>query len=232
MSLVSCAVARPPNVRIAPAVATPPPVATNDAKPETPPPHGASITIRNASRRYDFVIHPGAPAKVDVDDKSGATLQTITLEEIAIQRDDSGDVLVDSGELYDAQGTINVGDFDFDGREDFAIQVNQNGPYGGPTFDVWLQTANDSFARSQELSELTQTTLGFFQVDPDRRLLVTMAKSGCCWHETEEHEVRAGKPVVVHRVTEDAISDDQWVITTEEALVKGRWTKKVTRAPK
>lgn len=230
--MVSCAAAAPrATVQLAPAVAKQvAPVVIE--KPEKVVTHRETITIRNASRRYDFVIHTGAPAKVDVDDKSGTTLQTITLDEIAIQRDDSGAIVVDSGEIYDAQGTINVGDFDFDGREDFAIQIDQNGPYGGPTFDVWLQTSNDSFARSEELSELTRTTLGFFQIDPDRRLLITMAKSGCCWHETEEHEVRGGKPVAVHRVTEDAMTDDAWVITTEEALVKGRWVTHVTRSPK
>jgi hypothetical protein len=63
-------------------------------------------------------------------------------------------------------------------------------------------------------------------------LITTFAKSGCCWHETEEHEMRNGTPLVVHRVIEDAMSDDAMVITTEETLVKGRWTKYVTRVPK
>lgn len=195
-----------------------------------------TITIRDASRIHDFVIHEssggGVRVDVDVDDKSGTKLQTITLETIAIERDDSGRVVVDSADLYETQGTINADDFDFDGREDFAIQIDKNGPYGGPTFAVYLATSNDHFAYSSELSELTRTTLGFFQVDPRRRLLTTMAKSGCCWHETEEHEVVGGKPIVVHRLTQDAMSDDHWVITTEETRVNGRWTKHVTRDPK
>lgn len=222
-------------MRIAPSISTPAPAASTVVeKPDEPKAVGETITIRNASTRYDFVIHTNGDggARVDVGDKSGAVLQTIALDEIAIQRDDTGAILVDSGDLYEWQGTINVGDFDFDGREDFAIQVNENGPYGGPTFEVYLQNANDRFVHSDELSELTQTTLGFFQVDPQRRLLVTMAKSGCCWHETEELEVHGGKPVAVHRFVEDAMTDDKWVITTEETLVKGRWTKRVTREPK
>ena len=231
LPVVFCAAAPTASVRIAPVVAAPV-VTASVAKTDPPKTHDDTITIRNASRSYGFVIHKSeAGVHVDVDDKSGTKLQTISLDEIAIRRDDSGAVLVDSADLYEDQGTIDVGDFDFDGREDFAIQVNQDGPYGGPTFAVYLQNANGLFEESDELSELTRTTLGLFQVDPQRRLLVTMAKSGCCYHETEEHEVHGGKPVVVHRLIEDAMSDDQWVVTTEEALVRGKWTKHVTHVP-
>jgi hypothetical protein len=163
------------------------------------------------------VIHvdPGGVARVDIDDKAGTRLQTLTLAEILVRPD-----------------MITVDDFDFDGREDLAIEVNQEGPYGAPTFGIYLQNANDRFERSDALSELTQSGYGLFRADAARGLLITWNKYGCCLHETQEYELHAGKPVVVHRLVEDTESDDAWTIRTEETLVNGKWAKRVTRTPK
>ena len=53
---------------------------------------------------------------------------------------DSGEARVNTAQLYDYQGTIVVDDYNFDGREDLAAQTGQDGPYGGPTFSIFLQT--------------------------------------------------------------------------------------------
>jgi hypothetical protein len=196
--------------------------------------------MRTASKRYDFALRmkqtcPGehatvggcaGPAELRVLSKAGTVLQSIDLGEAFVVFDEHGEPLVNSAELYDDQGTLNVGDFDFDGREDFAVQANQEGPYGGPTFSVFVQKASgERWTRSEALSRLTRENLGFFRVDTARKRLVTMSKSGCCWHSTEEHAIVKGAPVVVHRVVEDATSDDGSVLQTEETLVKGKWQR-------
>jgi hypothetical protein len=160
-----------------------------------------------------------------------AELQRLRFDALWVELGPNREPLVNAAHLYDAEGAINVGDYNFDGREDFAVQIDQTGPYGGPTFDVFLATAG-GFVRSEALSRLTRETLGLFQVDAKRHRLVTFAKSGCCWHITEELEVVANEPVLVFRRTEDATGDE--VIETEERRVNGRWlrtTRRTSKAP-
>ncbi len=174
------------------------------------------------------------PAMLHVLTKDGAEVQSLDLDEAWVTFDDAGAPLVKrgAGAVHDRQGTIIVGDFDFDGQEDFAVQVGQNGSYGGPTFAVFLASAGrPRFVRSEPLSRLTEETLGFFQVDAAKHRLGTASKSGCCFHVFEEHEVVHGAPRVVERVTEDGTGSDGFVVVTEERRVGGRWHKETRRVP-
>jgi hypothetical protein len=90
---------------------------------------------------------------------------------------DNGKPLVNTARLYDLQGVINVADFDFDGHADFAVQNGNDGPYGGPTYSVYLyDNASKQFVLSDELSTLTSETLGMFQVDAKRKRLRTLPR--------------------------------------------------------
>jgi hypothetical protein len=205
-----------------------------------------TFVLRTASTKYDFRLSmkqtcPGEAADsigcagkavLHVLDKNERELQAIALDEAWVMFDAHGQPLADSAALYDDQGTINVGDFDFDGREDFAVQIDQSGPYGGPTFDVYLHVPGEErFVRSDALSQLTRDSLGFFRVDAARKRLVTFSKSGCCYHVTEENEVVRGKPNVVRREIEDATAGDGFVVDTEETRVGGKWRKRSRRVP-
>jgi len=162
-----------------------------------------------------------------------APVQTEHLDNLVMVQADDGSPLVDWTRLYDDQGVIDVGDYDFDGRDDFAVQIGHDGPYGGPTFVVYLDSpARGRFVASAALSELTQTTLGMFQVDAGRKHLVTLAKSGCCWHETTVYEVAGGRPVPVATLTESMqMSEDGGVELTEAHRVGGRWRSRTTVRP-
>ncbi|MFO0759620.1 MAG: hypothetical protein U0359_24215 [Byssovorax sp.] len=231
--------APPAATSVASAPSAPPaPSLTASVAPPAPP-VAPSFLFRTASRQNDFRLDmakpcesgdPGCagPASLHVLTKEGAEIQRIDLDLAWISTGDDGAPLVNTAELYERQGTINTGDFDFDGREDFAVQVDQSGPYGGPTFAVFLRDPKeDRFTRSEALSRLTQETLGFFQVDTAKKRIRTMEKSGCCIHVSEEHEVVRGTPRVTFRRTENAMDDD--VVITEERLVGGRWQKKTHR---
>ncbi len=115
-----------------------------------------------------------------------------------------------------APGALRVGDFDFDGLEDVAIWAGNQGPYGGPTFSIYLQNKSARFVRSARLSALTENTLGMFQVDAARRRILTVTKSGCCWHQFDAYAWQGGVPVLVLRRTEDATSGAELVETTEQ----------------
>ncbi len=200
------------------------------------------FVLRDASQHYDFIIQldndcssPGkeeygsceGPGMLLVyDKKSRSELQKIRMDNIFISFAGKGEPLVNSARLYDYQGVINVGDFDFDGHEDFAVQNGNNGPYGGPTYDVYLYSkASHMFMLSESLTRLVSETLGFFQVDSRQKLLKTSAKSGCCYHEYVEYKVIKGDPVPVYRVIEDAMNsgDGEYVTVTKERFYDGRW---------
>jgi hypothetical protein len=236
----------PAPVPAAAASIEPPPSPPGDVAPaaKPAPPH---FDIRGASMTYDFSLSLDedcspdraslgvceAPGNLVVFLKgSDVPLQRVPLESVDVIVADSGEPLVNTSHLYDYQGTLEVGDFDFDGHEDFAVQDSEQGPYGGPTFQVFLyQPKTGQFVVADELTELTHSTLGFFQVDEVHERLRTFAKSGCCYHVTEEYRVVRGAPVMVSRFTEDATGDGD-VVETTEGLRGGKWVTKVVKTPR
>jgi hypothetical protein len=213
------------------------------------------VDIRNASKLYDFRVTMRGDCTQE-DSLGGATcegpgsvvvfrkgarvpLQQEDFDALELVRE-KGATLVNTSTLYDYQGTINVGDFDFDGHEDFAVQGPHTGPYGGPTFSVFLYSAGvGKFVRSSAFSELTETTLGFFQVDTKSKRVVTLSKSGCCYHETTQYEVVDGGLVRTDVVIEDGFGEEDasvplppnTILLTHGRLVGGKWVTTKKTAP-
>jgi uncharacterized protein len=201
--------------------------------------------VTDASKYFDFVVRMQAhafdagddtregPGRVMVFTKGAAKpLQTIEMDNIFVSLDKGGKPLVNTAPLYDYQGVINVGDFNFDGHEDFAIQNGNHGSYGGPSYSVYLYSTGQSrFVFSAALSGLIEETLGFFGVDGKRKRLSTFAKDGCCYHESVEYAVVGDRPVPVSRVVEDATKSERWVYVSRQRMVNGRWVGKTERVP-
>lgn len=195
-----------------------------------------ALRIGNAAPGYDFLLdmQPCAeqtcegPAYLGIQRKgSNHVMQAIYLPNVFLTRQDNGEPLVNSARLYDYQGVINSGDFNFDGQPDFAVQNGNRGSYGGPSYDVFLFDApRQRFIHSPELSDLTLENLGFFDIDSKRKRLITFAKSGCCYHEKSEYIVKANQPLAVKREIEDAAGgsgDPEMVLLSTEELVDGKW---------
>lgn len=193
--------------------------------------------IDNATPAYQFDISllnwgeqdwaAAGPAIINIIDKrSQRSVQQLRLDNVYMAHGDDGKPLVNSARLYDLQGVINVADFDFDGHADLAIQNGNDGPYGGPTYSVYLyDNASKQFVLNDELSTLTGETLGMFQVDAKHKRLSTFAKSGCCYHETTYYQFDARHRLqAVERLIEDAQDPaGKQVRVTRETLVNGRW---------
>ena len=201
--------------------------------------------LTDASRSFDFVIRIRAHIPEELDGycegpgsvlilKKGALVpfQTITLDNIFVSLDQDGKPLRNSAHLYGDQGLINAGDFNFDGHEDFAIQTGNGGSYGSPSYRVYLYTPSQTaFQFSSPMSSLIEQTLGFFHVDSARKRLVTLNKSGCCFHETVEYKVENNLPVPISRVVEDATRKSGYVYVSHEQFVKGKWRGTTKRVP-
>ncbi|HEY5239848.1 MAG TPA: hypothetical protein VIJ22_00215 [Polyangiaceae bacterium] len=196
------------------------------------------LTLAQACDAADWTCERAADLDVYRKDAAGhrvlPALQTEHFDDVILEgMPPGGPPLVNTARLYDAQGVLIVGDFDFDGRDDFAVQVGHDGPYGGPTFAVYLDTpAKGRFVEAAAFSELTRTTLGMFGVDAKHRHITTIAKSGCCWHEWITYAVvrRALVPVATH--TESiGFGEDNVLTTTDERLAGGRWRTTTTTRP-
>jgi hypothetical protein len=221
-------------------VSAPPPAQVSAPPPEEACASCGPIAIKNASKRYDFLLFLDEPwgredeaaGEVKVFLKgTGVVVASLRVPEIHVEKDDSGAPLVNTARMYDYQGTLQVGDFDFDGNEDFAVLEGYHGPYGGPSYTVFLYSPRaKTFVLAPKLGELTHEYLGYFQVDAAKRRLFAFGKSGCCWHISEEFEVVRGEPVSVARLVEDATSGTQ-VEITEERLVGGKWQTKTRTEP-
>ncbi|BBF87872.1 probable exported protein [Aquitalea magnusonii] len=168
------------------------------------------------------------PAIINIIDKrSQRRIQQLRLDNVFMPRD-AGKPLLNSPQGYGLQWD----DFDFDGHIDFAVQKDNTGPYGGPTYRVYLyDTARKQFVLNDELSTLTEENLGLFQVDAKRKRLRTFAKSGCCYHETTDYQFDARHHLqAVERLIEDAQDPaGKEVRVTRETLVNGRWKTSTRR---
>jgi len=147
------------------------------------------------------------------------------MENIFITLMEDGQPLTNSAHMYDYQGAINVGDFNFDGEEDFAIQNGNNGAYSGPSYDVYLKDqTGKSFTFSPALSDLIGSTLGFFTIDQARKHLITFAKSGCCYHVSTEYSMVNNTPVPVKQTIDEAGPMGKGQIYTE-VFEHDRWKR-------
>ena len=127
---------------------------------------------------------------------------------------------------YGEQSLIMYGDFNFDGKKDFAISDGQNSCYHGPSFKIYLANGN-GFSYSKDFTRLAQEYCGMFDIDTAQKRIYTMTKSGCCWHEYSEFIVRDNRPKLLNRETED--EDVPYLIFTKETWVGNKRKKKSVR---
>ena len=206
---------------------------------------GSRHELKDASKKYDFRLYltEKCEAKPDQDYSScespgivsvskkgeAAVLQYIPMENIFLSFSESKKPLANSARLYDYQGVINVGDFNFDGEEDFAIQNGNAGSYNGPSYDVFVKSRTaPGFRYSVEMSGLIAQTLGFFQVQPGRKRLIARAKSGCCYHELTVYEVINDKPVPSSRSIDEILQNGRHYFYEEE-WVNDKWKRLKTK---
>ena len=135
---------------------------------------------------------------------------------------------------HDWQGVVNFGDYDFDGLDDLAIQNGRDGGYGGNSYNIYIfSPRTKKFVSDPRFSALaTGPYSGMFTANKKKRVIEVFSKSGCCWHEEREYKVVNGRPVKIFQVTEDAFTNEKWVIVTTRRLVGGKWKVTVKREPK
>jgi uncharacterized protein len=214
------------------------------------PVEGPTFRLTKVAKQHDFVLRmlkACQPARRDDDSTcegpgqllvygkgQSKLVQAINLPNVFVTLPKgAGGPLVNSARLYDYQGVLNVGDFNFDGREDFGIQTGNKGSYGDPSYDVYLfDPKAGRFIHNDAMTNLILETLGFFDVDAEHKLIRTLAKSGCCYHETTTYRVERDAPFAVERHIENALATEaNKMKVTDEKLVNGKWRRKVRYEP-
>jgi hypothetical protein len=211
------------------------------------------LKIQNASREYDLVVqiescggekqdnNPNTcngVARVSIYRKSAQSpFQVISLPNVEIYKDTiayNPRLNPKPRAVYEEEYSFVFEDFNFDGREDLAICNGRNGGYGGPSYNVYLfNKQSNNLSENKRLSRLTEGGyLGLFLVDAKKRQLITLSKSGCCYHETEKYKVANNTPVLVEKIIEQASGGDTTgydVVITTRKLINGKWVKRVRK---
>ena len=214
----------------------------SDLKSQSVSPRGAITIFRltKISAAYDFVVRMLAQAPESLDgyiegpaeilvSRKGVTapFQTITMENIFVNFVDEGP-LSNMGTVY--QSFIHVGDFNFDGQEDFAIEVGNQGSYEQPTYSVFLYSPKrKQFIPNRPLSELTHDGKGFFGLDAKKKHLIVLSRFGCCHHESTEYKVKDNEPIPVSRVVADGTIEKNYLSVSHETYISGGWHEDTTK---
>lgn len=180
----------------------------------------ATLEIEDSSE----VFRPGI---VRVFARGSATpLIEVASPELVLDTDGkSGKAKANVHELpYGEQSVLIYADFNFDGIKDLALMDGQNSCYHGPSYQVYVGTA-DGFAPSPAFTDLAQSNCGLFEVDAQARELHTMTKDGCCWHQSAVYTVRDGEPLLERELVDDATGASSGL--TEETRYRDQGGKRV-----
>lgn len=166
------------------------------------------------------------------DPKTKKVIQAISSDDLIFFKDSLNKTSTKDTVLYDEQGPVILGDFNFDGHRDLAVRNGNKSGYHGPSYDIYLFNLTEKrFVLNQQFTKLATENLGMFFVDPEKKLLTTFTKDGCCWHQSSQYEVINNKIKLVSKLTEDAITKHDIVIITDEKLINGKWITTTKEVP-
>lgn len=109
-----------------------------------------------------------------------------THEKISEIESDDFDIAINTGPSSnqnflstEEDGNIVIGDFDFDGHDDFAVQDGYKGSYGYASYDVYTYDKKRKiYSRNSALTRLAGGEyLGMFQIDKKRKRLLAYNKA-------------------------------------------------------
>ena len=135
-------------------------------------------------------------------------LISVTADEMVVESENDKNI------PYQSQELVFYEDFNFDGIKDFAVLNGQLGCYHQPSYEIYLASGN-TFVYHDAFSELAQSYCGMFQIIPEKKMLTTRAKSGCCWHEYRDYVVENNSPKLKTIIEEDATIYPYTLTTTK-----------------
>ena len=105
------------------------------------------------------------------------------------------------------QSTIIYTDFDFDGKNDFAICTDWSSK--GPAYSIFL-FKDSEFIFDSEFTKIIQSSQGNFDLNPDNKSIWITSSGGCCYRSFSSFSVVDGRPKLV----EETILESDFVFQT------------------
>ncbi len=201
--------------------------------------------MKDASAYYDAKItmedcsgdECRGKAVIDLFKKNGSKIdQTLTSENLVFYLNQNNKISQEEIVRLDknvvSDGPLIFDDFNFDGTEDVAVKNGNLGNYGAASYDVYVyNVTKKKFVPSEELTDLASNSFGMFEVDHERKRLITYAKSGAAMHYITEFTVIPNRGLVkVYEVEEDASGGERVIVTTKE-FKDDKWIKTVKNYP-
>lgn len=135
---------------------------------------------------------------------------------------EAGEAVANIWEIpYGSQSVLIYDDFNFDEVKDIALMNGYMSCYGGPSFDVYLAKGNE-FVYHEEFSRLGNEYCGFFSVDYETKIIHTMTKSTCCWHQFSEFKVENDEPIPIRIVERSFRANNGFNEITETIYKNGK----------
>jgi len=116
---------------------------------------------------------------------------------------------------YGEHSVLLYEDFNFDGKNDFALMDGQHGCYHGPSYQIFL-ASNNGFTFSPGFTKLAQENCGMFSVNEEEKTISTMTKDGYGWHKFSTYIVKDNEPFLISTLIEDVSNEPINTTTTEE----------------
>jgi hypothetical protein len=198
---------------------------------------GVVFQLKKTSKKYDIIVYVKScedtycegSGKIELYEKGTTHLvQTFPMNELYVELSQGGKVIEGVNQMYGDNGAVIMDDFNFDGTEDLAIRDGNYGAYGGPSFNVFVyHSTKKKSVKSEDLTELASTNLGFFDVDRKEKRLTTFSKDGCCWHIATKYAIDKKKGLIkVYETIEDG-THEGYIISTERKLIKNQWVETI-----
>ena len=198
---------------------------------------GVVFKLKKTSKKYDIIVYIKScedtycegSGKIELYEKGTTHLvQAFPMKELYVELSQGGKMIEGVNQMYGDNGAVIMDDFNFDGTEDLAIRDGNYGAYGGPSFNVFVyHSTKKKFVKSEELTELASTNLGFFDVDKKEKRLTTFSKDGCCWHIATKYAIDKKKGLIkVYESIEDG-TNEGIIISTERKLIKNQWVESI-----
>lgn len=194
--------------------------------------------VKDASKNYTAMIHIescsdgrcNGKGTVELFDTKNTKVQTFASDDLVVylsqnKKLSTGTIIP----LTQEESPIVIDDFNFDGTEDIAVRNGNMGNYSGASYDVYVfNTTKMGFVKSAELTDLASSHLDIFEVDAQRKRLITYGRSGCCKLFTMEYAVIPNKGLdkvfekekdttgesVVKEITKEKVNN-KWITRTK-----------------
>lgn len=99
-----------------------------------------------------------------------------------------------------AQDVVLFDDFNFDGKNDLAIQQSYSSK--GPSYTIYLYNGT-TFTLDEIYTQIIQTSQGKFNIDPENKEISIIGTGGCCYHVLSTYKIIDGYPFEHNTIIEE-----------------------------